>query len=267
MKSLCGFLALWLLAAGCALPQQSAALKARLRAQTEQLEALQTENANLRASHQKTVAALQQTEAQLAQLDRRSAAMEEQLTLSERQRQMLRSQFSGLVGNPGLPTAVTRELAELAREYPALKFDEQTGIGKLETDILFPSGDAELSPEAEKLLQQLVSLFMSPQAQALRMVVAGHSDSRQVATRNIRERYPNNWHLSAARALAVTDYLCKLGFPEDRLAVAAFAGHQPVAPSDDPGAEHRNRRVEIFILGPETPVVGWTETIPSLYRR
>jgi hypothetical protein len=36
--------------------------------------------------------------------------------------------------------------------------------------------------------------------------------------------------------------------------------------SNTTAADRRcNRRVELFIVPPETPIVGWTETSPSLY--
>ncbi len=50
------------------------------------------------------------------------------------------------------------------------------------------------------------------------------------------------------------------------MGIAGFAQYQPISPNDTASARKKNRRVEIFVVGPETPVVGWTETLESVYR-
>ena len=56
------------------------------------------------------------------------------------------------------------------------------------------------------------------------------------------------------------------GLAEERMGVSGFGPSQPVSPNDTADARQRNRRVEIFVVGPETPVVGWTETHGSVYQ-
>jgi len=56
-----------------------------------------------------------------------------------------------------------------------------------------------------------------------------------------------------------------LGLPEERLGVASLAAHQPINQGTSPTDRQKNRRVEIFVMAPEVPIVGWTETTPSLY--
>ncbi len=72
--------------------------------------------------------------------------------------------------------------------------------------------------------------------------------------------------MSAGRALAVADRLRKAGLPEDRMGVAGFGQYQPVSPNDTAESRQKNRRVEIYVLGPETPVVGWKENHDTVYR-
>jgi chemotaxis protein MotB len=168
------------------------------------------------------------------------------------------SQFAGLSGG-NLPAGVSVQLADLARRYPSLQFDPQTGICKLDTDVLFDSGRAEIKPEVKQLLGEFADVFRAPDARELKIMVVGHTDSKDIKGREVRERYPSNWHLSAGRALTVADYLRSAGIPEDRMGVAGFGQFQPLAGNDTSSARQRNRRVEIFLLGPETPVVGWTD--------
>jgi phosphoribosylformimino-5-aminoimidazole carboxamide ribonucleotide (ProFAR) isomerase len=66
--------------------------------------------------------------------------------------------------------------------------------------------------------------------------------------------------LSTARALAVAEFLKQSGLPERQIGVSGFGGHQPIATNSTPEDRRRNRRVEIFVLPPEAPIVGWTET-------
>jgi chemotaxis protein MotB len=138
-------------------------------------------------------------------------------------------------------------------------------MSKLDGDVLFDSGDAELKPEAQRMLGEFAALFTLPEARQLRIMVVGHTDNRQVAKRPTRERYPDNWHLSTARAFAVADHLLSAGVREDQVGVAGYGRHQPISPNDNSLDRERNRRVEIFVMGPDTPIVGWTESITSVY--
>jgi chemotaxis protein MotB len=147
-----------------------------------------------------------------------------------------------------------------------LQYDPQTGISKLDTDVLFDSGDASLKPNADKMLREFADVFQAPEASQLKIMVVGHTDSQGIKGREVRSKYPDNWHLSAGRALSVADRLRKAGIPESRMGVAGFGQHQPLAANDTTESRQRNRRVEIFVVGPETPVVGWTETHGSVYR-
>jgi chemotaxis protein MotB len=65
--------------------------------------------------------------------------------------------------------------------------------------------------------------------------------------------------------LAVADFLRDRGMPEERMGIAGFAEHQPIVSNASSREREKNRRVEIFVMGPETPVVGWSETTPGLY--
>ena len=47
--------------------------------------------------------------------------------------------------------------------------------------------------------------------------------------------------------------------------MAGFGSHQPLAPNVSAADRRKNRRVEIFVMAPEVPIVGWTETTPTLY--
>lgn len=254
------------LLSGCQIVPRSklAAVESKSRTLTEQNRALLAEVENHRAHSRDIENQLLRLEDDFALLRKRAGLDEQRITNYEQERETLQQQFAGL-GGRGVPQGVRGQIADLAQRFPSLHYDPQTGISKLDTDILFDTGNAEMRPGTTKLLDEFARILNSPEAAALRVMVVGHTDDRLVARRPTREIYPNNWHLSSARALSVADYLRKAGVAEERLGVAGFGGHQPISPNATAEDRQLNRRVEIFVFGPETPVIGRTDSIPSLY--
>lgn len=244
------------------------AANARNRALTDQNQAQLAEIESLRAHSRTLEDRVVRSEEQLAQLQERAGLDRKQLAAYQRERDQLYDQFDSLAyGRGRLPPEVSRQLVDLSKRHPNLQFDPETGICKLDTDILYDSGEAVLKPGAQQLIDELVRIMKSPAAADLKIMVAGHTDNRQIAGRDAREKYPNNFHLSTARALAVSDRMKRAGLPEQRLAVAGFGSCQPVAPNATAQDRQKNRRVEIFIMAPDVPVVGWTDSMPSVYSR
>ncbi len=230
------------------------------RAQAVELQTLRT-HARAKEDH------LLQAERALARIEEELGISRHQLAGFRREREQLHEQFEGLAGPLGrVPPEVGRQLTELSERFPSLEFDPATGLSKFDTDILFASGEAELKPEAEEVLTELARVLNAAEGKDLRILVAGHTDNQRIAGRPVRERYPTNFHLSTARAHAVAELLRSRDMEGHRVAVAGFGPHQPIAPNATPADRRKNRRVEVFVLAPQVPVVGWTETIPSVYR-
>ncbi len=222
---------------------------------------------NLRTHARTTEDQLLQAERTLAQMEEELGINRHQLASFRREREQLHEQFDGLASHLGrVPPEVAEQLTELSQRFPSLQFDPDSGLSKFDTDILFDSGEAELKPEAEKVLAELARILNSPEGKDLRILVAGHTDNQRIAGRPVRDQFPTNFHLSTARAHAVAELLRAKGMEEHRVGVAGFGAHQPIAPNTTPEDRRKNRRVEIFVLAPHVPVVGWTETIPSVYR-
>ena len=229
------------------------------RVQLAEIENLQAHNHTLedRVIH---------SEKQLALAQERSGLDRKQLDGYERERDGLYQQFKDLsYGGGRLPPELGRQLAELSRRFPSLQFDATTGVSKLDTDILFDSGEAELKPGAGQLLDELVRVLKSPAAGDLKLMVAGHTDNQMIVGHEARQKYPNNFHLSTARALAVADRMKRAGLPEQRLGVAGFGPYQPIASNATAQDRQKNRRVEIFVMPSDVPVVGWSDSTPSVY--
>jgi chemotaxis protein MotB len=242
------------------------ALQVQNRVLAEQNKAQLAELDNLKAHSQDLENRVIRSEKQAANLQERASLDKRQLEGYERERDGLYDQFKDMAfGRGRLPPELSRQLADLSRRYPSLQFDPETGISKLDTDILFDSGEAVLKPGAAQLLDELVRVLKSPAAGDLKLMVAGHTDNQMIAGRDTREKYPNNFHLSTARALAVADRMRQAGLPASRLGVAGFGPYQPASSNATAQDRQKNRRVEIFVMARDVPVVGWSDSTPSVY--
>jgi chemotaxis protein MotB len=112
---------------------------------------------------------------------------------------------------------------------------------EIRTDILFPSGIATLSPNAETVLEQLAAT-LAPFPNPIR--VEGHTDNRPISTR----AFPSNWELSAARAASVVHLFVRAGMSAERLAVVGLAENRPIQTNDTTEGRNANRRVLLVIL-------------------
>ncbi len=238
---------------------QLTASEAQNRALTEQSRAQLAQIENYKAQAERLEKQVAEAEEELAQLDR---------DLGGNGRQLVNYSRSGGGLNLAagrLPASLSGRLVALSERYPALEYDAETGVSKFDTDVLFDTGQAELRPEASRMLADFASIIRSHEADSLRFMIVGHTDDQQIAKRETRDQFPTNWHLSSARALAVADYLRAHGLDEPRLGVAGFGSQQPVARNETDAGRQQNRRVEIFVLGPQTPLVGWVDSTSSLY--
>ncbi|WP_421997799.1 peptidoglycan -binding protein [Reyranella sp.] len=111
-----------------------------------------------------------------------------------------------------------------------------------QSEVLFPSGSAQLQPAGEKQLAEVASRLVEisrriPKNLNWVLQVDGHTDDKPI--RNAV--FPSNWELSAARAIAVVKFLHSEGIPNDRLVAAGYGEYQPLSAIDNA----RNRRIEL----------------------
>ena len=106
------------------------------------------------------------------------------------------------------------------------------------TDELTPVALAQLDSLADTLTQ-VASEIPSDIDWVLR--IDGHTDRRPIAT----ARFPSNWELSSARAIAIVKYLVTRGVPANRLSANGFGEFRPLDSADTEAAHAINRRIEI----------------------
>lgn len=110
--------------------------------------------------------------------------------------------------------------------------------------VLFATNSAELQDEGRQLLKSLViplRAYLSAREELL--MVSGFTDDRNIVAG--KDRYADNWELSAQRALTVTRTLIEEGMPASTVFAAAFGAGQPVAANTDAKGRSQNRRVEM----------------------
>jgi len=117
-----------------------------------------------------------------------------------------------------------------------------------QSEVLFPTGSAELQPDGQQQLDQLADALATiakemPADLPWVLQVDGHTDNRPIST----AQFPSNWELSAARAISVVQYLIAKGVEPDRLAAAGFGEFEPIDPRNDEVGWRRNRRIEIKV--------------------
>jgi len=112
--------------------------------------------------------------------------------------------------------------------------------------ILFPSGEADITPEGVKILQRVGNVLKNTQGKTIR--VEGHTDNVPISPRLIKQ-FPTNWELSTARASNVVRFLQeKVGIEAARLQAVGMSEYHPVASNNTTAGRSQNRRIEIALL-------------------
>lgn len=128
---------------------------------------------------------------------------------------------------------IDQDLAEINSDANWININLRSGL-------LFPSGSGELNQGADPLLSEVAEHLQSNNQLIL---VHGHTDNIPINN----ERYPSNWELSSARAVAVVRKLQNLNIYAPRMSVEGHGEFQPVASNDNAEGRAKNRRVVISI--------------------
>ena len=114
----------------------------------------------------------------------------------------------------------------------------------LQSEVFFDTGQSVLKPEGRTELDKIATVLLDltgkiPQDIAWVLRVDGHTDVRPTGGGR------TNWDLSAARAIAVVQYLISKDMPPQRLVAAGFGEFQPIDAGTTDEAYARNRRIEL----------------------
>lgn len=108
--------------------------------------------------------------------------------------------------------------------------------------VLYPSGSADITPEAEKMAAEIANLLVTDLPRNI--YIEGHTDNVPVRTKE----YPSNWELSSERAINFMKILLENKELDPRkFSATGYGEFQPVTSNDTPEGRAENRRVEVLI--------------------
>ena len=193
---------------------------------------------------------------QLLALRRQIAALNSALEASERKDQEAQDRIKDL--GQRLNAALARQVQELQR-YRSDFFGRLRELLRdrkdirvvgdrfvFQSEVLFPSGQAHMTPEGLAALDQLAAAIVEleksiPKEIDWALQVDGHTDIRPISS----SQFPSNWELSTARAISVVRYLASRGVPPKRLVAAGYGEFQPLEDGTSEEVLTRNRRIEL----------------------
>ncbi len=193
---------------------------------------------------------------QISAMRRQLAALEDALSASENRDRESQARIAELGSR--LNVALAQKVQELARYRSDFFGRLRQILGNrpdirvvgdrfvLQSEVLFPAGSAALKPEAGPELDRIAGAIVDlarqiPADLPWVLRVDGHTDARPIAT----SQFPSNWALSAARAIAVVQYIAGRGIAPQHLLAGAFGEFQPLDAGTSEDAYNRNRRIEM----------------------
>ena len=149
----------------------------------------------------------------------------------------------------------SNEKAEIAEDELKVALRQQIGQGLVAVDRqedkviitvgaggAFPSGSAELTTSAQKIMEEIAGVNESGSGA---ITVSGHTDDVPLI---FGSQFRDNWDLAAARASSVVQALEDTGkVPASRMQAVSFGESKPVAANDTARGRATNRRIEIEI--------------------
>lgn len=186
---------------------------------------LDVENQNLKGLYENCVASLDSSSAEKAQLS-------QQLTAAQRQLEEMKK-------SPNKGDATGFKVGDVS-------IDEQAGTitVTLPNTILFASGSATLKGATSKELDHVYSVIRERYS-GRKVDVVGHTDTDPIS--KTKNKWQDNWDLSAGRSLAVLRYMVGRGMSPGNIRAVACGESRPLASNSSAAGKAKNRRVEIVV--------------------
>ena len=250
-------LACCLLAFACVPKSRVTSLEEELSGNREQLERVRTENDQLAVQRDQLVNEIEQLSTQQQQLEetnQRLSADIEQLTMRaqqlkidlEKQRSVVQLQEKVIHLLDDTEKTIESSLREqmAAEGIEIVEMKDEVKVVLLDK-ILYEPGSLEIHEKGKMLLKVLAETIRDNPDQQL--VVIGHTDSMPIS-KKLREKYPTNWELSAARAAAVIRYLqYQCNMDPKTISLKAYGPYRPLASNQTEKGRRQNRRIEIIL--------------------
>ncbi|MCG8418229.1 MAG: OmpA family protein [Proteobacteria bacterium] len=233
---------------------------------------------NLRGEHMAVLEKLEaseQCQGQLAETQTRNRELEQKVASCQAEQEAVKGKHqdasaslaqveANLNATRAELEAIRKQREETAKRLAAFKklteqFQKMIDAGKLDVvirdgrmllklpaSVLFDSGSAVLSRAGELALMEVAIILR--ELPERKFMIAGHTDNRPIENAGEESRYKNNWELSAARAITVTQFLIEAKLKPINLVAAGFGEHDPIGDNKTATGRQENRRIEIELL-------------------
>ena len=153
----------------------------------------------------------------------------EEILKERRELQLISEQFEDV-----LQPYIENKLVEVKRNDFWIELE-------MNSELLFLSGEAELSAKAIPVLKKIAEVVrLVPNA----INVEGHTDNVPIDTME----FPSNWDLSSARATSVVRQFVKNRISATRLSAIGYGEFHPLADNNKVAGRLKNRRVVLVLM-------------------
>ena len=154
---------------------------------------------------------------------------------------------AGFASKPGENVDANAEMMEQISQYVEnqdlqddveVKNTPRGVIVRVKEGALYGSGSADLDEKSKKILDKISGIHGKF---ADSVQIEGHTDNQPMRSK----KYPSNWELSTARAIAAMNYMSNEGgVDKGKIGVAGYADSKPIDTNDTPEGRAKNRRIE-----------------------
>ena len=248
---------MWL--GGCVTQGTYDALKAETDATTAKLN---KELADTRAALAREQKKVKELDAQEKELQAKLDALDQAYGKSKNDKTALEGALAELRKRKEETEARVAEFKALLDKFKTLidagklkvRIREGRMVVELATDILFPSGSANLSKEGKAAIVEVAQLLQSIPGRKFQ--IEGHTDNVPLSGKG---GWKTNWELASARALTVLHTMTDAGLPADRISAASYGDAMPAVPNDTAENKAANRRIEIVLVPDLSSLPGFDE--------
>ena len=183
------------------------------------------------------------TQDEVSKLEAKKLALQNELSASQAQLATLREiEAETTLRNEIYAQFVNRLKTMIDGGQLTVSIEQGRIVINLPNNVLFKSGSANLNAEGIEALTPIAAAMS--QFSDRRFQIEGHTDNNPIKT----ARFPSNWELSTARALAVVHLLTSLGIISENISAAGFGEFHPRSSNETEEGRELNRRIEIIML-------------------
>ena len=161
-----------------------------------------------------------QSESELGLRDEQIEALDKDI--AAKKELVLRMQGQLLSGGVRLPMELSVLLQDFANANNMVTFDENSGMVKFKSDLVFSSGSDKVTSQAKAPIKALCNILNNQDGKKFDVIVVGHTDTVPISKPSTRALHPSNWHLSVHRAISVSKVMMGNGVVPKRMSVKGF---------------------------------------------